>query len=299
MSIRCREARAADQPCVVELLVAQLADHSLCPPRAVLETGVARLVSDPLLGRVLVADVDGEIAGVAVMSWVFSLEHGGRSVWLDELYVLPEHRGHGVGTALLRAACARASADGAVAMDLEVEAGHERAFDLYARLGFTRHERQRWFLRLPLDASSSLPLQFAPRTLDGGCLCGAIRYRITALAEDVTHCHCTLCRRSTGAPFVTWLTVPTTAITFTKGTPAERRSTPHAVRTFCEQCGTALTFREGGRPRSVDVTAGSLDAPERIVPREHTFVASKVSWLLLGDDLPRYAEANPTERDCE
>ena len=53
--------------------------------------------------------------------------------------------------------------------------------------------------------------------------------------------------------------------------PAERRSSPQGVRTFCPACGTAL-IREEVRPRSVDVTAGSLDAPERVTPRDHTFV---------------------------
>jgi hypothetical protein len=227
---------------------------------------------------------------------VFSLEHGGRAAWLDELYVVPAERGRGMGAALLDAACAHATAAGAVAVDLEVEAGHERAFSLYERRGFVRHARQRAFLRLApaRDRARAVP---EPVAFDGGCLCGAIRYRIGAPAADVTHCHCTLCRRSTGAPFVTWITVPAAAFAFTRGRPAERPSSPRAVRTFCAACGTALTFREDARPRSVDVTAGSLDAPETIVPREHIFTSSRLPWIALADHLPRFAEANPAERD--
>jgi ribosomal protein S18 acetylase RimI-like enzyme len=71
--------------------------------------------------------------------------------WLEELYVEPAHRCGGLGTQLLHAACDVAIAEGARAVDLEVEAGHERAARLYERCGFRSHARQRWFL--PLDGS--------------------------------------------------------------------------------------------------------------------------------------------------
>jgi GNAT superfamily N-acetyltransferase len=142
------EATPADREAVVELLAVQLGEHSISPARAALEAAVAALIADPHLGRIFVADAGGRIVGVAAMSWSFSLEHGGRGAWLDELYVLPERRGQGIGAALLDAARAAARAGGALAMDLEVEAGHERVSSLYERRGFTRHQRQRWFVRL-------------------------------------------------------------------------------------------------------------------------------------------------------
>jgi len=133
---------------VVELLAAQLGEHSLAPAQAALEAAAAALIAEPRLGRIFVAEAGGRIIGVAAMSWSFSLEHGGRAAWLDELYVVPEHRGGGIGTMLLEAVRAAARAGGALAMDLEVEAGHERASSLYERHGFSRHQRQRWFVRL-------------------------------------------------------------------------------------------------------------------------------------------------------
>ena len=148
MTATCREANTDDRDAVVGLLAAQLGEHSLAPARATLEAAVAELVQEPRLGRIFVAEIGGRLVGVAAMSWTFSLEHGGRAVWLDELYVVPEQRGQGIGAALLEAARRVAIAGGAVAMDLEVEAGHERASSLYARHGFTRHQRQRWFVRL-------------------------------------------------------------------------------------------------------------------------------------------------------
>jgi hypothetical protein len=86
-----------------------------------------------------------------------------------------------------------------------VEPGHERASRATSGT-FLRHDRQRWYRRLaPEPARPATP--DASGALEGGYLCGAIRYRIAARANDVAHCHCGLCRRSTGAPFVTWLTV--------------------------------------------------------------------------------------------
>jgi len=115
----------------------------------------------------------------------------------------------------------------------------------------------------------------------------------------VSQCHCGICRRTTGAPFVTWATVPAGAFVFTAGTPAQLRATPRAVRELCAACGTALTFRETARPNSVDVTVGSMDRPEAIVPAAHIWTSSQLAWLRLADDLPRHAAEDPDERDVE
>jgi hypothetical protein len=71
------------------------------------------------------------------------------------------------------------------------------------------------------------------------------------------------------------------------------------VRQLCASCGTALTFRETARPGSVDVTVGSMDHPDAIVPAAHIWTASQLAWLRLGDDLPRHPGEDPAERDVE
>jgi GNAT superfamily N-acetyltransferase len=152
MTPAVRNARPADLPRFVELLAEQLAGHSLEPPRETLAAAVEALAASPALGRLLVAEHGDTIVGIAAMSWAFSLEHGGRSAWLDELYVRPVDRGRGIGTALVRACFEEASAAGAVAMDLEVEAGHEDVERLYDREGFRPHARRRWWRRLRTPA---------------------------------------------------------------------------------------------------------------------------------------------------
>ncbi|OZA00216.1 MAG: hypothetical protein B7X99_05040, partial [Rhizobiales bacterium 17-65-6] len=83
----------------------------------------------------------------------------------------------------------------------------------------------------------------APPPLTGGCLCGAVRYEIIAEPVVSCHCHCSLCRRASGAPFATWTTVPLDGFRWTRGTPARFRSSEKAARDFCSACGTQLTFR--------------------------------------------------------
>ena len=68
---------------------------------------------------------------------------------------------------------------------------------------------------------------------EGGCYCGELRYRADAEPLRVFHCHCTICRRVQAAPVVTWITFPTAAWSWTKGTPTALNSTPEATRNFC------------------------------------------------------------------
>ena len=124
--------------------------------------------------------------------------------------------------------------------------------------------------------------------MEGGCLCGAIRYRVDEAPRRVTHCHCLHCRRSSGAPFLTWAEFDRSRFGFVSGTPAQYASRPRVIRQFCPSCGTQLTYRHEDEPDVIDVTACSLDAPEGIVPEDHVWYDRSVPWLTLADGLPRY-----------
>jgi hypothetical protein len=123
-------------------------------------------------------------------------------------------------------------------------------------------------------------------TREGGCFCGAVRYRLAVEPVDVTHCHCLHCRRTSAAAFVTWATVPDSGFQFTKGSARSFSSRPGAVRTFCGDCGTPLTFRGDQSPDMVDVTACSLDEPETLQPVDHVFNSRRLPWLRMEDGLP-------------
>lgn len=127
---------------------------------------------------------------------------------------------------------------------------------------------------------------------EGGCLCGAVRYRIEGelTPEGAGFCHCRLCQRSTGAPVVAWGTFRQDDFRFTRGTPAEFHSSALGVRRFCPTCGTQLTFHYTQGPPCLDVTLASLDDPTVFRPTYHLWTASRYHWLALGDDLPQYPD---------
>jgi hypothetical protein len=129
--------------------------------------------------------------------------------------------------------------------------------------------------------------------IEGGCLCGAVRYRVSAEPHDAGYCHCRMCQRSTGAPVVAWLTVASDAVAWTKGAPTVYRSSQKAERLFCPTCGTQLVFREPAEPHFLDVTLASLDDPEAVRPDHHVWTTSRIAWFDTRDELPRHPERGP------
>lgn len=138
------KAAAVDSIPLCELLQKQLQEHDLFLEGARLQAAIERLISEEGLGFILTAKEGGKLVGCAVVSFAWTLEHGGRSAWLDELYILPEFRGLGFGAQLLDQVLAHAAAGGCQAVDLEVDREHQRAENLYQRKGFQKLQRNRW-----------------------------------------------------------------------------------------------------------------------------------------------------------
>ncbi|HEY3174966.1 MAG TPA: GFA family protein [Candidatus Polarisedimenticolia bacterium] len=124
--------------------------------------------------------------------------------------------------------------------------------------------------------------------IEGGCFCRAVRYRIEGAPRRVTHCHCLHCRRTSGAPFLTWAEFEAGAFTFVAGAPARFESRPLVTRRFCSSCGTQLTYQHAESPATIDVTACSLDGPEEVAPADHVWSDRMLPWIRLADGLPRY-----------
>src|SRR5258708_7934023 len=152
--LRITPASAPDVDAVCLLLLGQFSEHRIAMSPEALRVAVAGLVGVPDRGAVLVAREGSADVGVAVLATTWTLEHGGRVAWLDELYVVPERRGCGIGGALLQRARDLAHAQGCVALELEIDGAHDRAAHLYQRAGFDRLDRTRWSLRLA-DASGT------------------------------------------------------------------------------------------------------------------------------------------------
>jgi len=119
----------------------------------------------------------------------------------------------------------------------------------------------------------------------GGCQCGAVRYQLLTPPEEASICHCRMCRRASGQPFIALARVRLEDLRWTRGRPSIFRSSNIVERGFCNACGTPLTYRrlEAG---TVSVTIGSLDDPEPARPVLQFGIESKLSWTGSLDALP-------------
>jgi GNAT superfamily N-acetyltransferase len=136
-----RLAEAADLAGAADLLLLQLAEHGIRVRRAHVMQRVRAAVGASGDGATLLVAHEatgpaGHLVGVAYVSFAEPLEHEGTVAWLEELYVVPHRRDHGIGSRLLDAVIDHAERRGCVAVELETKPGHERAGHLYVRHGF-------------------------------------------------------------------------------------------------------------------------------------------------------------------
>ena len=131
---------------------------------------------------------------------------------------------------------------------------------------------------------------------EGGCLCGALRYRASGAPLWVSHCHCRMCQRHTGSAFATFVGFASDCIEWTSGQPSLYQSSERVERGFCAACGSTITF-ERAHESEIDVTAGSLDRPESIEPEFHMNTENQVPWLKLADGLPCHHRFPPEGED--
>ena len=129
--------------------------------------------------------------------------------------------------------------------------------------------------------------------MTGGCLCGAVRYEATELPSNVIYCHCQMCQRWSGSAMVVAARFPREAVTFTQGQPNFYKSSEIAERGCCTNCGTSIVFRYVGLDR-IHICVGTLDHPEDAPPKQHLRIESKVPWLHIDDDLPRFRSEEGT-----
>ena len=137
-----------------------------------------------------------------------------------------------------------------------------------------------------------------PESLSGGCLCGAVRYRIEEVF-DAGYCHCSRCRRGTGGAVLAWAHVHAPHFKLTTGAPSRYASSDEGSRCFCGRCGSPLFF-EAADGSYFSVNIGTLDEPEHVRPKVHMCVENALSWLEVDDELPRFPGnqvSHPDKRD--
>jgi hypothetical protein len=124
---------------------------------------------------------------------------------------------------------------------------------------------------------------------NGGCLCGAVRFQADGPPNWVAHCHCSSCRRATGAPMTTFAGFARERVTFVRGAPKTFNSSPGVTRGFCGACGTPLSFQGERWPGELHLFVATFDDPAQLTPQAHVNIAQRVPWLEIHDDLPRYS----------
>jgi hypothetical protein len=129
---------------------------------------------------------------------------------------------------------------------------------------------------------------------EGGCLCGAVRYRLTGPPIIAGSCHCRTCRKASSAPELPFAQFPSAVFTLTKGYPATYRSSAPVTRSFCRHCGSPLTYRHDAKPDFLDVMICSLDDPDAIAPTFHVWTSHKPRWAMIADDLPAHETTRET-----
>jgi hypothetical protein len=134
--------------------------------------------------------------------------------------------------------------------------------------------------------------------IEGGCLCGAVRYRLRSEPFDAGYCHCELCRRSSGAPVLAFATVPIGDFVLT-GAARRRRSSDFGERWFCAECGTQIAMHVDHQPQTIDFTIASLDDPDQLRPAFHIFFGSRIGWFDTADRDPRYFGFRPDTRGLD
>ncbi|MFQ6022583.1 MAG: GFA family protein [Acidiferrobacterales bacterium] len=130
------------------------------------------------------------------------------------------------------------------------------------------------------------------QVFEGGCLCGAVRYRATAEPVRGVICHCSMCRKHSGAPILAFIHFPIESFTWLKGRPTRYRSSRFAERGFCSKCGSTISMHEDVLGDRVQVTVGSLDQPDRVRPDDHVWTDEQICWFEVQDDLPRFEQSS-------
>jgi hypothetical protein len=129
-------------------------------------------------------------------------------------------------------------------------------------------------------------------TLEGGCACGAVRYRMETAPMFVHCCHCHDCQRQTGTAFVLNALIETDRVALLGAAPVRFEmptdsGRPHGIYR-CGLCGTGVWSEYGGVAKLRFVRVGTLDDPTKVRPDVHIYVRSKLPWVALPPDVPAF-----------
>lgn len=129
--------------------------------------------------------------------------------------------------------------------------------------------------------------------IEGGCLCGAVRYAASGAPMMVGHCYCTDCRKASGTSHGTHAAFPEPAVSIngqTKAYESAADSGNTIARHFCANCGCALFSTNSAMPGAVFIRASSLDDPSQVTPMMTVYASRAPEWAVLDTARPVFSE---------
>ncbi|TDR82764.1 GFA family protein [Paludibacterium purpuratum] len=129
----------------------------------------------------------------------------------------------------------------------------------------------------------------------GGCLCGGIRFEYDGDIEEISMCHCAMCRKAQGSAYVAVSPVAAEKFRITRGRELLKayRAVPEKARMFCAHCGSPIYSANDQLPGIIRLRLGTIETPFTCDNAYHAFVDSKADWEVIADGLPQYAERRP------
>ncbi len=129
-------------------------------------------------------------------------------------------------------------------------------------------------------------------TMVGQCLCGGVTFEALDSPKWVGHCHCPSCRKATSAAFASYAGFEKSQVQLSGATLSQYKSSPGIVRSFCNKCGSPVSFEGEAWPSEIHLHVGLFETPEALIPTGHSYVKTRLSWVKLDDGLPQTHEFN-------
>ena len=119
----------------------------------------------------------------------------------------------------------------------------------------------------------------------GGCLCNQVRYEYDGLIEEISMCHCSMCRKAQGSAYVAVAPLDAARLRIVSGQALlkEFRATPHKARVFCAHCGSPIYSMRDDLPGIRRLRLGTVETPFVCQNIYHAHLDSKASWEFLAE----------------
>ena len=126
--------------------------------------------------------------------------------------------------------------------------------------------------------------------IKGKCACSKVQYQVSGDLVDYCHCHCSICRKLHGAPFVVWGGIKREEFTCVSGESSLKKYafSDNADNYFCNDCGSRVWVDFKSESHMLYITLGTVDGDVDCPPGFHQFVGSKAAWFEICDDMPQY-----------